>query len=598
MRESLYELVVSKPTGVHAVELLTEVLEGPVSDTEFGRMLVGRLLAADPRFKHDSAGSWFAVVPDPYSRLCLETEFVVVDLETTGNRGKEAEVTELGAVRMRGTREIARMESLTDPGLSIPPYVAKLTGITDEMVAGQPSFEEVFREFVSFSSGAVLVAHDASFDAEVLDRACRKWLGRPLGLPSLCTLRLARRLLPGARKLSLDALAEHFVVDGGRRHRAMADAELTAGILAKLLELTEAGNDTTLGELLVGQHEPSSARPKRVAVTQQSLERLTTGRGVYRLLDGDGRDLYIARADDVQEAVVSLLFEFEHYSERMLAMVSAVRDVECEEAGSELDARIREARMVRALEPAYNRNDRHLPSGHFIKITMRDDFPRVFPTGRVGEAGSLYLGPLRSRRLAERSAEVLARMFKMRTCPGRLSPDPSFVACELGPAGHCSRPCDGAVTVNEYRRQARDLERCLRGTGDELRSMAGGGSERRTLERLYRAGSVAGILVNSHSYICAVPSDDGGLFAVLVVGGRYRASFRLSDISGLERIDEALGASQPPRQRRGVESDSSTVMAHWMNDEGDGLVVTLDEADLAASWQGQRGDLEAVLAGR
>ncbi len=579
-------------------ELLSAVLEGPVSDTEFGRMLAGRLVAADPRFEQDGAGRWRAALPDPYARPYGEVEFVVVDLETTGHRGKEAQVTELGAVRTRGPRETGRMESLVDPGLRIPPYVAKLTGITDEMVAGQPPFEEVFREFVAFASGAVLVAHDASFDAEVLDRACRKWLGRPLGLPTLCTLKLARRLLPGPQKLSLDALGQHFTLEGGRRHRAMADAELTAAVLAKLMDLTDRGTETTLGEMLTGQHEPSGARPKRVAVTQQSLERLPTGRGVYRLLDADGRDLYIARAGNVQESVVGLLFEFEHHSERMLEMVSAVRDVDFEAAGSELDARLAEARMVRTLEPAYNRNDRHLPRGHFVKVTMRDDFPRVFPTGRVGESGSLYLGPLKSRRLAEHSAEVLARLFKLRTCPGRLSPDPSFVACELGPAGHCSRPCDGTVSSGEYRRKARDLERCLALGPGAVGEMASGSSERRTLERLYRAASTGGVLVNGHNYLCAVASDDGGLFAVLVVGGRYRASFRLRTNSDLARIDEALGASDLPRQRRGVESDASTVMAHWIGEPDDGLVVMLDDSALAASWQECRRDLEQALAGQ
>lgn len=561
-------------------------------------MLVGRMLAADPRFSCGDDGLWRPVSPDPYARTCGEVDFVVVDLETTGHRGKEAHVTELGAVRLHGARETARMESLVDPGMRIPPYVAKLTGISDDMVAGAASYEEVFRDFVAFSEGAVLVAHDAAFDAEVLDRSSRKWLGRPLGLPTLCTLRLARRLLKGSTKFSLDALSEHFVIDGGRRHRAMADAELTAAVLGRLMEMGDNGTDATLGELLADQHEPTAARPKRVAVTQQSLERLPKGRGVYRLLDADGRDLYIARAEDVQEAVVGLLFEFEHYSDRMLEMVSAVRDVDFEPAGSELDAMLGEARMVRTLEPAYNRNDRHLPRGHFVKVSLRDDFPRVFPTGRVGEADSLYLGPLRSRRLAERSAEVLARMFKLRTCPGRLAPDPSFVACELGPAGHCSKPCDGTVSEAEYRRQARDIERGLGDGPDALRRFAAGVSENKTIDRLYRAGSMAGLLVNGQNYLCAVPCDEGGLFAVLVVDGRYRASFRLRTPGDLSLVDETLAASKLPRQRRGVESDSSTVMAHWIAGAGEEVVCMLDGGSLAESWQGQRGDLEQALAGQ
>ena len=83
-----------------------------------------------------------------------------------------------------------------------------------------------------------------------------------------------------------------------------------------------------------------------------------------------------------------------------------------------------------------------------------------------------------------------------------------------------------------------------------------------------------------------------------VVDGRYRACFRLRSPGDLSLVDETLAASKLPRQRRGVESDSSTVMAHWIAGAGEEVVCMLDGGSLAESWQGQRGDLEQALAGQ
>jgi DNA polymerase III epsilon subunit-like protein len=81
----------------------------------------------------------------------------------------------------------------------------------------------------------VVVAHNAAFDVAVLDRASRRVLGRPLGLPSLCTFKLARRLMPEVTRASLDSLATHFgLAKSARDTGALADAELTAAVLLPL----------------------------------------------------------------------------------------------------------------------------------------------------------------------------------------------------------------------------------------------------------------------------------------------------------------------------------------------------------------------------
>ncbi len=250
MHERLHDFLASCPDGAGSVDLLALVFRSPVSDSDFGRGFLRSLLAGDPRFEESEEGHWETVDGHLLTLACDQTPFVVVDLETTGERAGVEGITEIGAIRLEGTREVSRFETLVNPGRRIPPYVAKLTGITDGMVAEAPPIEDVIGDFYRFAAGAVIVAHNAAFDVAVLDRECVRCLNKHLGLPSLCTLKLCRRLLPDLGKASLDALADSFKLAHDTRHRAMADAELTVGVLGHLLNVFGQDHETTAGALL------------------------------------------------------------------------------------------------------------------------------------------------------------------------------------------------------------------------------------------------------------------------------------------------------------------------------------------------------------
>src|SRR5438128_2249618 len=124
-----------------------------------------------------------------------EVTFVVVDLETTGGSPGDCEITEIGAVRVRGGERLGEFQTLVNPMATIPPFVAVLTGITDSMVASAPTVGAALPAFLEFARGAVLVAHNAPFDLGFLRAGCER-LG--LGWPdpaAVDTARLARRVL-------------------------------------------------------------------------------------------------------------------------------------------------------------------------------------------------------------------------------------------------------------------------------------------------------------------------------------------------------------------------------------------------------------------
>ncbi len=162
--------------------------------------------------------------------------FAVVDVETTGGRALNGgRILEVAVAILEGGTIHLAFEALLDPGTAIPPWVARLTGITDGMVAGRPRFGDVAAAVGRALDAAVFVAHNARFDWRFLAAECvAVGAPAPSGKP-LCTVRLTRRLVPELRHRGLDQVAAFFGIDNPARHRAFGDALATARVLRALL---------------------------------------------------------------------------------------------------------------------------------------------------------------------------------------------------------------------------------------------------------------------------------------------------------------------------------------------------------------------------
>jgi DNA polymerase-3 subunit epsilon len=169
--------------------------------------------------------------------------YSVVDVETTGGAPWHGHrLLEVAAVRLQGGRVVARFHALVNPERAIPPFVRRLTGITEAMVEQAPRFREVAGALQDFLAGTVFVAHNAVYDWRFIEAESERASGLRMEGTRLCTLRLARRLYPQLVRGSLDALAEHFAVPIEARHRAGDDAGATAILFLRFLErLAELG---------------------------------------------------------------------------------------------------------------------------------------------------------------------------------------------------------------------------------------------------------------------------------------------------------------------------------------------------------------------
>jgi DNA polymerase-3 subunit epsilon len=184
--------------------------------------------------KKKAGGSRKKEKPVPLDQL----EYVVVDVETTGGphiRGHR--MTEIAIVRLDANgKRTHEYSTLINPQRLIPYEITKLTRIDQFMVEDAPRFEDVAHDVRRLLDGAVFVAHNAAFDWGFINAELIRTTGRPLLGRRLCTVRLARKVVPEIRRRSLDALSYFFNVPNEARHRAYGDARATAQVFRRLLD--------------------------------------------------------------------------------------------------------------------------------------------------------------------------------------------------------------------------------------------------------------------------------------------------------------------------------------------------------------------------
>lgn len=197
-----------------------------------------------------------AYPPAPEADALRGMEYVIVDVETTGGSAQRGHrVTEVAALRVAADGTVLEeLCTLVNPERPIPPYISALTNITGEMVKDAPRFRDILFDLATMLAGRVFVAHNAAFDWRFIRAEMERATGRtPTDGRILCTVRLARKLVPEVSSRSLDSLSDYFGIDNDARHRARGDALATAvlfGHLMERLEEREIASWSALDELL------------------------------------------------------------------------------------------------------------------------------------------------------------------------------------------------------------------------------------------------------------------------------------------------------------------------------------------------------------
>ncbi len=387
----------------------------------------------------------------------LDVTFVVLDLETTGGAPAAENITEIGAVKVRGGEVLGEFQTLVRPGSAIPAFVSVLTGISNAMVATAPRIAEVLPPFLEFLGDAVVVAHNAPYDVGFLKAACSS-LGRSWPRPAVVdTAHLARQLVTNdeAPNRKLSSLAALFSTTTTPDHRALHDARATVDVLHALLGRVGNLGVHTLEELLTYSKRVSpQQRRKRVLADD-----LPSAPGVYVFKDSRGEVLYVGTSVDIRKRVRSYFTESEKRT-RMREMVQLAHEVTPVVCQTALEAQVRELRLIAEHKPRFNRRSRYPERAVWIKLT-REPFPRLSIVSSVRADALGYIGPFGSRSLAEQAVQALHDVVPLRQCTKRLSTKANSSACALFDLGKCGAPCTGAQSVADYALVAEEALRLL-----------------------------------------------------------------------------------------------------------------------------------------
>lgn len=271
---------------------------------------------------------------------------VFLDLETTGLSPREDGITEIGAVILREGEAPREWSTLVKPPQPIPPEIAALTGITNDMVRDAPSFAQVAEELSDLLEGAVLVAHNARFDYAFLKQAYARE-GCAFFVPTLCTARLARELEPDLEHAGLDALTERYRLGNADRHRALGDARLTHALAQAMVGEFEAEDVRAAVKRVL--RRPSL--PKHLPV--DTLVNIPDSPGVYLFYGLNEHPLYIGKAKSLRERIGGH-FSGDWMTERGARLSEELRRIEWMETAGELSALLLEAELVRDRLPSHN----------------------------------------------------------------------------------------------------------------------------------------------------------------------------------------------------------------------------------------------------
>jgi DNA polymerase-3 subunit epsilon len=445
--DQLHETLLVRGEPLDAAEAARLLVSSGAVSAPLCRGILAALVSQDRRFHWDqsdtgllSLRSW--ELPDPD---LAEVAFVALDLETTGARPGASKITEVGAVRIEGLREVGQFSTLVNPLRPIPPMITQITGITQEMVTDAPRIEEVVPALLEFLEGAVIVAHNASFDVGFLNYELQRLNGTKLGEGALDTLPLARALAPGLFNYKLHTVAEALGAPDVDYHRALGDARATAHVFIQLAGRLQERGVTRLGEARAFVSPSSRPTLEKLCLTRD----LPRAPGTYRFVDKDGQILYVGKADRLGERVRSYFVASAALSRKVRSAVRLVERIEWDETCTPLEAVVREQELILEHRPTCNLHGTRPETYAYIKAGGPGRGLALFASSRppkwlaAGEGreppggGSLIIGPFRKRSRLVAALDLLQRCYPIRRCPQHSNGRP----CVRGEAGHCLAPC-------------------------------------------------------------------------------------------------------------------------------------------------------------
>ncbi|MBX3071749.1 MAG: GIY-YIG nuclease family protein [Thermomicrobiales bacterium] len=459
--------------GAVAEELLIRHVFGASTSPAVWTSLFQTVVSQSSELRRRGDGQW-TLTTLPVSGSLLLEDFVALDVETTGLKPTAHRVIEIGMVRFQSGCEAGRYSQLVQPGRKLPQYITKLTGIRDDDLQSAPAFDEVAAEVEEFIGSGMIVGHNVEFDVRFISEELKRSGRQALINERLDTMSLGLSLLPNIRRPSLDKIASQLGMSPRKLHRALDDAELTSRCALLLLEIARDKGIGSLEELRASaQRTPSRPREgvgrARAMIDASHLEQIPRCPGVYLMRDAADRIIYVGKAKNLRERVSSYYNQPLGYTRKMDGLAEAIARIDVERTGTELEALILEAQLIRRYQPRYNSALKAHEQYPYIRVTMSSPWPRICLAQKPADNGDRYFGPFQNRTAAKRAVDLLNSVLPLRTCPRSFKSATSLGSpCLRLDLKQCLGPCVGQANRGAYLEAIGTALRFLEGRDDAL----------------------------------------------------------------------------------------------------------------------------------
>ena len=271
----------------------------------------------------------------------------MVDIETTGGHASKHRIIEIGIVWIDNGKIVDTYETYVNPGISVPPFITSLTGITNEDVEHAPIFRDVAKEVSHWLEDRIFVAQNVNFDYSFIKKEFER-IDKKFTAKRLCTSRYARSRINGLRKSNLKVLAEYFNVVNDNPHRALSDAITAAKILLSLMKIDDG---LTIAKKLINKKVTKITLPNHT--NPDDYNKLPAKPGVYFFYGLNGKPIYIGKAKNIKLRVSSH-FNGDLSSKRTQAFIREIYSIDFMETGSEILAFLLEDTLIRKHWPEHN----------------------------------------------------------------------------------------------------------------------------------------------------------------------------------------------------------------------------------------------------
>lgn len=323
-----------------------------------------------------------------------EGTYIAFDIETTGGNPEKNGITEIFALRYRNGKVEDTFYSMVNPGVSIPPIVRRMTGITNKMVKDAPPIKAVMPEFIRFIADDVLVSHNTIGDMKFIRYFAEVDCNHEVGNYYLCTHLLVEKLAPNAPDKSLRGLAEFFRLPADAQlHRAEADSYLTLELFKVLLEKMQVKGIKSIADAIRFQGDFESGTRLGWGIKSEALRELPEGNGVFYLYDYSGQVSFLSSAHNLSREVRRLQ-KLNALPKQLLRAVLSSCDLKFEETTTAFAASLLEAQALTKHRVRFDPANWHQRTANFIYICKDEDAYRL-TTGPLTAGVIALLGPIR-----------------------------------------------------------------------------------------------------------------------------------------------------------------------------------------------------------